>query len=88
MTDDADLNPPPPRRITDRDLARLMRQGVEEAARDPAASELYERIRQRQNMEEDRDHRERSDRSAVLGMLVGLLLLAVFITGSVATFHR
>lgn len=74
MADDS--GPDRPRRITDRDLARLMRRGTDELADDPAATEVYERIRTREEMEEDRTHRQRSERSAAIGFVAGLALLA------------
>ncbi|MFF8941708.1 hypothetical protein ACF1A5_05360 [Streptomyces sp. NPDC014864] len=79
--------PTPPWKITDRDLRRLMRRGIREVADDPTAMELSARIQQRENVEEDREHRERSESSAALGLLAGMALLLVFIVGSVATFH-
>ncbi|WP_416482121.1 hypothetical protein [Streptomyces sp. CL12] len=73
---------------TDRDLARLVRRGEREAAADPTATELHRRLRDRANLELDHDHRSRSDRSAILGALAGLLLLVVFVVGSLLTHHR
>lgn len=85
MSDDPAPNPP--RKITNRDLARLMKRGTEELANDPTAAKIYERIQYRENLEEDRDHRERSDRSAVIGFLVGLAILAIAIIVSIATYE-
>lgn len=75
------------KRLTDRDLARLMKQGMDELEHDPSAAEIRERIQDRQNVEEDRDHRARSDSSAVIGFIVGLLLLIGLIVVSIATFQ-
>lgn len=79
--------PDPSRKITDRDLARLVRRGIEEAADDPSATEMYRRIQQRESLNEDREHRKRSDKSAVFGVLAGLALLVIFIVGLVVTFR-
>ncbi|MFF8611000.1 hypothetical protein ACF06X_34410 [Streptomyces sp. NPDC015346] len=79
--------PDPSRKITDEDLARLLRRGLDELADDPNASEIHERIQDRENLEEDRDHRARSDRSAAIGFLVGLAILAALIVYSVTTFE-
>ncbi|MFJ8092288.1 hypothetical protein [Streptomyces griseofuscus] len=80
--------PGPSWKPTDRDLARLMRRAEREVADDPTATELHERLRQRENMESDREHRARSDHSAILGARVGLVLLLVFVIGSLVLPHR
>ncbi|MEU5795084.1 hypothetical protein ABZ800_16445 [Streptomyces sp. NPDC047813] len=80
--------PGPSWKPTDRDLARLVRRGEREAAGDPAATDLNRRLRDRDNRELDHDHRARSDRSAILGALAGLVLLVVFVVGSLLTSHR
>lgn len=85
MADDS--APDSPKNISDRDLARLLKRGTDELADDPAAAEIYERIRDRENLEEDRDHRERSDRSAAIGFLVGALILVILVVVSIATFE-
>lgn len=85
MADDS--APEPSKKITDWDLARLLKRGVDELAEDPAAREVHERIRDRQNLEEDRDHRERSDRSSAIGFLVGFTMLAIFVILSILTFE-
>lgn len=77
----------PAKKITDYDLARLVRQGVDDLADDPDAAEIRERIRNRENLEEDRDHRARSDSSAVIGFTVGMAILIVLIVVSIATFE-
>ncbi|MBQ0825752.1 hypothetical protein [Streptomyces tagetis] len=76
------------RRVSDRDVARLVRRGEAELAGDPAAAELRRRVRDRENAELDRDHRARSDSSAVAGFLVGLVFLVVFVVGTILTFER
>ncbi len=76
------------RRVSDRDVARLVRRGEAELAGDPAAAELRRRIRDRENAELDRDHRARSDSAAVAGFLAGLLFLAAFVVGTILTFER
>ncbi|MFE3070488.1 hypothetical protein [Streptomyces sp. NPDC059247] len=81
---DADLS----RKVTDRDLARLMKRGIDELADDPAAVEIHERIRRRDDLEQDRSHRDRSERSAAIGFLAGLAILVLLIAYSVATFER
>ncbi|MFE5806603.1 hypothetical protein [Streptomyces sp. NPDC056491] len=83
MADDS--TPHAPGKVADRDLARLMKRGTDELANDPTAAKIYERIQDRENLEEDRDHRERSDRSAAIGFLAGLLILVIVIVVSVAT---
>ncbi|MFD3513038.1 hypothetical protein [Streptomyces sp. NPDC058657] len=75
------------RRVTDRDLARLVRQGREELAGDPRATELHERISDRENLEEDRDHRARSSSAAMMGFLAGLALLIILVAVSFVTFE-
>ncbi|MFC8823644.1 hypothetical protein [Streptomyces rochei] len=77
----------PAKKITDYDLARLVRQGVDDLAADPDATEIRERIWNRENLEEDRDHRARSDSSAVIGFTVGMAILIVLIVVSIATFE-
>ncbi|MFE0726065.1 MULTISPECIES: hypothetical protein [Streptomyces] len=77
----------PAKKITDYDLARLVRQGVDDLADDPDATEIRERIRNRENLEEDRDHRARSDSSAVIGFTVGMAILIGLIVVSIATFE-
>ncbi|NJP75203.1 MULTISPECIES: hypothetical protein [Streptomyces] len=78
---------PDRRKITDSDLARLLKQGLEDLANDPNASQLHERVQQRQNVEEDREHRERSNKSAAFGFLIGVALLVIFIVASIVTFR-
>ncbi|MHC5257869.1 hypothetical protein ACYSUO_08290 [Streptomyces sp. UC4497] len=75
------------RNLTDRDLARLMKRGTDELADDPTAAEIRERIQDRENLEQDRDHRERSDRSAVIGFLSGVAILVIVIVVSIVTFE-
>ncbi|MET7382126.1 hypothetical protein ABZT08_25450 [Streptomyces sp. NPDC005526] len=60
---------------------------MSEVAGDPTAAGLHARIQQRENAEEDREHRERSERSATLGLLVGMALLLVSVVSSVVTFR-
>ncbi|MFB7353370.1 hypothetical protein [Streptomyces gardneri] len=79
--------PDPSRKITDRDLARLVKQGMDELADDPAAAEIHERIQQMADLGEDRSHRERSERSAAIGFLFGLAILVILIFYSIATFE-
>ncbi|WP_405681860.1 hypothetical protein [Streptomyces sp. NBC_00057] len=82
-----DSAPDPSRKVTDQDLARLMKRGMDELAEDPAATEIYARIQHGQDLREDRAHRERSERSAAIGFLVGLAILAILIAYSIATFE-
>ncbi|MFF5705586.1 hypothetical protein ACFY7H_24310 [Streptomyces sp. NPDC012794] len=60
---------------------------MDEMAEDPAATEVWERVRHRQDLAEDRAHRERSERSAAIGFLVGLTLLVILVVYSIATFE-
>lgn len=85
MTEDP--APSPSQKITDRELVRLVMRGVQEMSSDPTVAELYKRIQLREEMEEDREHRGRSNKSAILGIWVGLTLLLIFIVGTIATFH-
>lgn len=82
-----DPDPKALRKITNLDLARLMKRGADELANDPTAADIYERIQDRENLEEDRDHRERSDHAASIGFLVGVLILVILIAVSVVTFE-
>ncbi|MFI7359964.1 hypothetical protein ACIBTP_39330 [Streptomyces avidinii] len=86
MADDS--APGLPRKIADRDLVRLMKRGTDELANDPTAAKIYERIQDRENLELDRDHRGRSDRSAAIGFLSGVAILVIVIIISIATFER
>ncbi|MER6445440.1 hypothetical protein [Streptomyces venezuelae] len=86
MADDS--TPNPPKKITDRDIARLVKRGKDELANDPTAAKIYEQIQDRENLEEDRDHRNRSDSSAMLGFLVGMAILIVIVVVSIVTGER
>lgn len=75
MSDDhADV---PKGRISDHDLARLMRRAREELADDPSAAEIHDRITDREEALEDRRYRAHSEKGAMLGWLIGLALMAV-----------
>ncbi|MGW7410778.1 hypothetical protein ACWGI9_45240 [Streptomyces sp. NPDC054833] len=78
----------PPRKISDWDLAKLVRRGMKELAEDPAASEVHRRITDRQEELEDRRHRELSDKSAILGCFVGLAFLIAFAVGVFITIRN
>ncbi|MFH8340853.1 hypothetical protein [Streptomyces sp. AM6-12] len=78
--------PAPSWKPTDRDLARLIRRAERELAADPAAPELAERVRRRHDP--DHEHRSRSDRSAILGALAGLLLLLISLIGTAIAHYR
>ncbi|MEU5772783.1 hypothetical protein ABZ819_05690 [Streptomyces venezuelae] len=82
MTGEAS-NEKPARRITDYDVAKLIKQGHEELTADPAASQMAERIDRRAELAEDREHRRRSESSAVAGWLVGVLFLLAFVASFV-----
>ncbi|MER5632643.1 hypothetical protein [Streptomyces nitrosporeus] len=75
MSDDPTVSPKA--RVSDRDIARLVRIAREELAEDPSAAEIHERITDREEAFEDRRYRAHSEKGAVLGWLVGVTLLAV-----------
>ncbi|MEU7378370.1 hypothetical protein [Streptomyces albidoflavus] len=73
------------RKVTDRDLAQLIKRGLDDMANDPAAAELLERMERRANIDEDREHRERSEKVAMAGSFLGLALLIAVIVSIVYT---
>ncbi|WP_329307010.1 hypothetical protein OG322_26170 [Streptomyces sp. NBC_01260] len=75
MSDDSTATPKG--RLSDRDLARLVRIAREELAEDPSAAEIHERIADREEAFEDRRYRAHSEKGAVLGWIVGVALLMV-----------
>lgn len=77
MSDDSEATPKG--HVSDRDLARLMRQAREELADDPSAADIHDRITDREEALEDRRYRAHSEKAAMLGWLVGLALLAVVV---------
>ncbi|NGN65819.1 hypothetical protein G5C51_18200 [Streptomyces sp. A7024] len=79
MGEEPNLNPG--RKITDYELAQLRKRGLEELAADPdpAAAELAERIERQESVAEDREHRRRSENTAIAGWMLGMVLLLAFV---------